>query len=62
MMTLTEQILMVVIGIVFIAGGAFIARCALDSKNMMETAFFGLIGVGTGLFLIICAFFGPPSY
>lgn len=61
-MTFLEQCLMVVIGLIMIAGGGFIARGALDSKNLIETALFGLIGVGTGLFLIICAFCGPPSY
>jgi hypothetical protein len=61
-MTLLEQVLMIIVGLFFVAGGGFIARCALDSKNLIETAFFGLIGVGSGLFLIICALFGPPSY
>jgi hypothetical protein len=61
-MTFLEQALMIIIGLVFVAGGGFIARCALDAKNLIETALFGLLGVGTGLFLIICAFAGPPSY
>ena len=57
-----DSALMVIVGIVFVAGGSYLAYCALGAKNMIEAAMFGLMGVAIGLFLIATAFFGPPSY
>ncbi len=56
-----DRILMAIVGITFLAGGLFIAKNALDAKNLMETAWFGLLGVATGLFLLISAICGPPG-
>lgn len=61
-MTPLEQVLMVIIGVAFIVGGAVIAKGSIDSKNLIEVAIFGLLGVGSGLFLIITAICGPPTY
>jgi hypothetical protein len=56
-----ERVLMFVTGITFIVGGGFIAKSSLEAKNLIETALFGLLGVGMGIFLVICAFCGPPD-
>jgi hypothetical protein len=53
---------MAVVGLTFIAGGGFIARNSLEAKNLIETAIFGLLGVGIGIFLVITAICGPPSF
>jgi uncharacterized membrane protein len=58
---LTDRILMVIVGVTFIAGGGFIAKNSLDAKNLIETALFGLLGVGVGIFLLIAGFFGAPG-
>jgi hypothetical protein len=57
-----DRVLMALVGITFVAGGTYISKCSLDAKNMMESAMFGLMGVGIGLFLLVCAFVGPPNY
>lgn len=57
-----DKVLMIVIGITFIAGGTYIAKCSLEAKNLIESALFGLMGVAVGLFLLITAAVGPPSY
>jgi hypothetical protein len=57
-----DSVLMVVVGVVFVAGGAYLSYCSLGAKNMIESAMFGLMGVTVGLFLIATAFFGPPNY
>jgi hypothetical protein len=57
-----DAVLEVVIGLVFVGGGSYLAYCAIGAKNMIESAMFGLMGVAIGLFLIATAFFGPPSY
>jgi hypothetical protein len=54
--------LMLIVGVTFVAGGAYIARCALEAKNMIEAAMFGLMGATIGLFLISVAFFGTPEW
>ena len=58
---IAERILEFIVGVVFVLGGGFIAKNALDAKNMIETALFGLLGVSAGLFLLICCFLGPPG-
>lgn len=62
MSAMLDSVLLVVVGVVFVAGGAYLAYCALGAKNMIESAMFGLLGVTLGLFLIATAFFGPPTY
>jgi hypothetical protein len=52
--------LMGLIGLVFCAGSAVIAKNSLDAKNMIETAMFGFLGLSTGVFLIMSAFTGAP--
>jgi hypothetical protein len=59
---MVDSLLMIVIGLVFVAGGSYLAYCSLGAKNMIEAAMFGLMGVAIGLFLIATAFFGPPNY
>ncbi|HEY9790800.1 MAG TPA: hypothetical protein V6D22_10400 [Candidatus Obscuribacterales bacterium] len=56
-----DRFLMAVVGLTFIAGGGFIAKNSLEAKNLIETALFGLLGVGIGIFLIISAVCGPPG-
>jgi hypothetical protein len=56
-----DRVLMAAVGLTFLAGGGFIARCSLDAKNLIETALFGLLGVGIGIFLIVAALCGPPG-
>jgi hypothetical protein len=58
---LIDRIMMFLVGVTFIGGGAFIAKNSLDAKNLIETALFGLLGVGVGIFLLISACFGPPG-
>lgn len=58
---LLDRILYLIIGLAFLSGGGYIAKSSLDAKNMIESALFGLLGVGTGIFLIICALIGPPE-
>lgn len=60
-MEIAEKCLEFIVGIVFVLGGGFISKNALDAKNMIETALFGLLGVSAGLFLLICVFCGPPG-
>jgi hypothetical protein len=56
-----DRFLMATVGLTFLLGGGFITRCALDAKNLIETALFGLLGVGIGVFLIVSALCGPPG-
>lgn len=56
-----ESIMMFIVGVTFIIGGGAITKNSLDSKNLIETALFGLLGLGTGIFLVICAFCGAPD-
>lgn len=56
-----DRFLMFMVGVTFVGGGTYIARCSLEAKNMLESAVFGLLGVAIGLFLLICAIAGPPS-
>ncbi|MBX9689432.1 MAG: hypothetical protein K2X27_22170 [Candidatus Obscuribacterales bacterium] len=60
-MDILQNILQLIVGVVFVLGGAYIARCALDAKNMIEAALFGMLGVSVGLFLIICVICGAPG-
>ncbi len=60
-MEIAEKCLQFIVGITFVLGGGFISKNALDAKNMIETALFGLLGVSAGLFLLICVFVGPPG-
>ena len=53
---------MATVGLTFVGGGAYIAKCSLEAKNLIETALFGLMGVAIGLFLIISSLVGPPTY
>lgn len=57
-----DRILMFMVGAIFVIGGAYISKSSLDAKNFMESAIFGLMGVSVGLFLVIMAVTGPPSY
>lgn len=59
-MLILERFLMLSVGVVFVVGGGIIAKSSLEAKNLMEVALFGLLGVSAGLFLVICAFGGPP--
>lgn len=52
---------MLLVGLSFLGGGLWIAKCSLETKNLMETAIFGLMIVATGLFLIVSAVAGPPD-
>ena len=56
-----ERILEFIVGAVFVVGGGIIVKNALDSKNLVETALFGLLGVATGLFLCVCGICGAPG-
>lgn len=56
-----DRLLMFGVGITFLGGGLWIAKSALDSKNLMETSLFGLMVVATGLFLIVSSIAGPPD-
>jgi hypothetical protein len=56
-----DRILMLAVGLTFLGGGLWISKSALDSKNLMETAIFGLMVVATGLFLIVSSIAGPPD-
>ncbi|MFN8655376.1 MAG: hypothetical protein U0105_03480 [Candidatus Obscuribacterales bacterium] len=56
-----DRLLMLLVGVTFLGGGLWIAKSALDSKNLMETSIFGLMVVATGLFLIVAAIAGPPD-
>lgn len=56
-----ERILELVLGAVFVLGGGLIAKNSLESKNLVETALFGLLGVATGLFLCVCGLCGAPG-
>ena len=60
-MEFAQRVLEFIVGVVFVLGGGFVAKNALDAKNMIETALFGLLGVSAGLFLVICAFLGAPG-
>ena len=59
---MVDRILMFTVGAVFVVGGLVIAKNALDAKNLIETAMFGVLGLTVGLFLMITAFVGPPNY
>lgn len=61
MAVIQDRIMMFVVGVTFIIGGGLIAKNSLDSKNLIETALFGLLGLGTGVFLVVCAFCGAPD-
>lgn len=52
---------MLIVGVTFIGGGLYIAKSSLDSKNLVETALFGLLGLGTGIFLVVAAICGAPD-
>ena len=56
-----ERLLMFIVGVTFICGGGMIARGALESKNLIDTSLFGLLGIGVGIFLVISAICGPPG-
>lgn len=56
-----QRMLMVLVGVTFIAGGGVIAKSSLEAKNLIETALFGLMGVAVGIFLVIAGVFGPPD-
>ncbi|MBX9721492.1 MAG: hypothetical protein K2X81_08875 [Candidatus Obscuribacterales bacterium] len=60
-MEFAQRVLEFIVGAVFVLGGGYISRCSLDSKNMIEVALFGLLGVSIGLFLIIACFMGAPG-
>ncbi|MBI4533051.1 MAG: hypothetical protein HY711_03815 [Candidatus Melainabacteria bacterium] len=56
-----DRLLMFVIGAIFVGAGGVFVKGALDAKNLIESALFGLLGVGIGLFLCVIAMIGPPG-
>ncbi len=58
-----ERIIALVVGVVFVVGGAILAKAAYDKdlENIFEAVLFGLMGVCFGLFLCYVAVFGPPG-
>ena len=59
-MEFLDRLLMALIGLVFCAGSAVIAKNSLDAKNMIETAMFGFLGLSVGVFLVVSACTGAP--
>ena len=55
------RVLSLIIGITFITGGGVILKGSMDARNLPDTAFFGLFGIGIGIFLVIVAILGPPD-
>jgi len=56
------RLMMFLLGAVFFGGGAVFCKQAFeDSKNLFESVAFSLMGVATGLVLIVWAFVGPPG-
>ena len=58
---IVEKILQFIVGITFIYGGIYISKSALESKNMIESCVFGLLGVMVGFFLLSVVFCGAPG-
>ncbi|HEY9785811.1 MAG TPA: hypothetical protein V6D17_10445 [Candidatus Obscuribacterales bacterium] len=61
MYDVATRILSFILGLVFIGGGLIFVKQALDSKNLIESVLFALMGVMTGLFLCVTAVMGPPG-
>ena len=62
MLTALDRILLLIVGAIFLGGGLYVIRQAINgAKNLIESSLFGLIGVATGLLLCIWAFFGAPE-
>ena len=56
-----DRVLMFVIGAIFVGAGGSFVKGALDARNLIESALFGLLGVGIGLFLCVVAIVGPSE-
>lgn len=60
-MEVFTRILEFIIGLVFIGGGLIFVKQGLESKNLIESVLFALMGVMMGLFLCVTAVMGPPG-
>ena len=59
---LIQRVLMFIVGLVFVGGGAiFTFQAFEDAKNVFETLIFALMGVAVGLTLCVWTFTGPPG-
>lgn len=59
---LIDNVLMFVVGTVFLGGGIIMAKQAFeDAKNFLEAVTFGVLGAALGLALCIWAIFGCPG-
>lgn len=57
-----ERLLTLAIGIIFLGGGAVLAKRGWeDEKNTIEAVAFGLVGVVFGVFLCWVGILGPPE-
>ena len=56
------RLMMFIVGAVFLGGGLIFVKQAFDdSKNVIESVLFALMGVGTGIWLCLWALFGIPE-
>ncbi|HEY9773419.1 MAG TPA: hypothetical protein V6C81_06380 [Planktothrix sp.] len=57
-----ERVMMFIVGAVFLGGGLIFVKQAFDdSKNVIESVLFALMGVGTGIWLCLWALMGIPE-
>jgi len=57
-----EQILLFIIGAIFVGGGGVFAYQAFeDAKNIFESLIFSFMIVTSGIFFIIWSIGGPPG-
>lgn len=61
MLDVATRILSFILGLVFLGGGLVFVKQALDSKNLIESVLFAMMGVVMGLFLCVTAVMGPPG-
>lgn len=56
-----DRILMLIVGVTCIGGGAYICRGSMDAKNLMQSITFGILVIAVGLWLLYTAFAGAPG-
>ena len=57
-----ERLMMFIVGSVFLGGGlVFVKQAFDDSKNVIESVMFALMGVGTGIWLCLWSIMGIPE-
>jgi hypothetical protein len=57
-----ERLMMFIVGAVFLGGGLIFVKQAFDdSKNVIESVLFALMGVGAGIWLCLWAIIGIPE-